>query len=95
MRSGGGVVSRYRSSEAAARQAVAARATALRVKLWTVPRAHMGAAGLRASGQNSTRHGLRSAAYRLAMSYLLILNEAFAQSPDERTPHDQTNLRCR
>ena len=67
-------MSHYRSPEAAARQAVAARETALRVKLWTVPRAQMGAAGLRASGQNSTRHGLRSTAYLLAMAYLLALD---------------------
>ena len=76
MRSGGGVVSRYRSPEAAERQAVAARATALRVKLWAVPRAQMDVAGLRASGQNSTRHGAYGAAVALALEYCGAVEEA-------------------
>lgn len=56
------VMSRYQSSESAERQAVSARATALRVKLWTVPRAQMGTTALHASAQNSMRHGLYRAA---------------------------------
>ena len=71
-------MSHYLSAEAAQRQASAARETALRMKLWAVPRAQMDVARLRASGQNSTKHGAYGAAVGLAMAYLLALEGALA-----------------
>ena len=69
-------MTRYLSPESAARQASAARETALRMKLWTVPRAPMGATGLRASGQNSTKHGAYGAAVVLALAYCRAVERA-------------------
>ena len=71
-------MSRYRSPEAAARQATAARATALRVKLWMVARPSVSTAVLRASGQNSTRHGAYGAAVGLALEYCGAVEGALA-----------------